>query len=109
MNTNKTGVDHTERMNSWARDKVGQLAGEGLCGFIFKSKSPSSGMERVKVYDKNNVPRAIGVGLVGEPLAARVVGAVGDRCARHHGCGAGLAERDERAHCAVVGVLGARC
>ncbi len=40
-----------------------QLAQENLCGFIFKNRSPSSGMERVKVYDKNNVPRAIGVGL----------------------------------------------
>ena len=49
--TNKTGVDHTDRMTQWAEQRVNQLAGEDLCGFIFKSKSPSSGMERVKVYD----------------------------------------------------------
>jgi len=61
--TNKTGIDHTERMNSWASKKVVELERENLCGFIFKNRSPSSGMERVKVYDKNNVPRAIGVGL----------------------------------------------
>ncbi len=61
--TNKTGVDHTDRMNEWAENKVNQLAQEDLCGFIFKSKSPSSGMERVKVYDKNKMPHAIGVGL----------------------------------------------
>jgi uncharacterized protein YbbK (DUF523 family) len=61
--TNKTKVDHTERMNNWAEKRVRQLAEEELCGFIFKSKSPSSGMERVKVYDKNNVPRSVGVGL----------------------------------------------
>jgi uncharacterized protein YbgA (DUF1722 family)/uncharacterized protein YbbK (DUF523 family) len=61
--TNKTGTDHTDKMNAWAHARVEQLEQENLCGFIFKSKSPSSGMERVKVYDKNNVPRAVGVGL----------------------------------------------
>lgn len=61
--TNKTGIDHTEKMLDWARKKVLALEQEGLCGFIFKSKSPSSGMERVKVYDANNVPRSVGTGL----------------------------------------------
>jgi len=36
--------------------RVAGLEQENLCGFIFKSKSPSSGMERVKVYDENGVP-----------------------------------------------------
>ena len=62
--TNKTGIDHTDRMTHWALKRVNELADENLCGFIFKSKSPSSGMERVKVYDNNNVPRAIGVGFL---------------------------------------------
>lgn len=61
--TNKSATDHTDKMKDWARMRVKQLASEDLCGYIFKSKSPSSGMERVKVYDKNNVPRAIGVGI----------------------------------------------
>jgi len=61
--TNKTGVDHTDRMNSWAKKRVAELENEGLCGFIFKNRSPSSGMERVKVYDANNIPRNAGVGL----------------------------------------------
>lgn len=61
--TTKTGVDHTERMLTWAEKRVRQLEEEGLCGFIFKSKSPSSGMARVKVYGKNNSPRNVGVGL----------------------------------------------
>ena len=46
-----TGVDHTDRMHAWAERRVKELADENLCGFIFKSKSPSSGMERVKVYN----------------------------------------------------------
>ncbi len=60
---NKTGTDYTQQMKSWATQKVEQLETENLCGFIFKSKSPSSGMERVKVYDKNNVPQSKGVGI----------------------------------------------
>jgi uncharacterized protein YbgA (DUF1722 family)/uncharacterized protein YbbK (DUF523 family) len=61
--TNKSGIDHTDRMTAWANRRVVELETEGLCGFIFKSKSPSSGMERVKVYDQNNFPRNIGVGM----------------------------------------------
>lgn len=60
---NKSGSDHTDKMNVWAQRRVEQLDREGLCGFIFKSKSPSSGMERVKVYDKNNIPSSVGSGL----------------------------------------------
>ncbi|MDW7757854.1 MAG: DUF523 and DUF1722 domain-containing protein, partial [Desulfuromonadales bacterium] len=59
----KSSEDITERMQAWAAKKVRALEAEGLCGFIFKSKSPSSGMERVKVYDGNGVPSMKGVGV----------------------------------------------
>jgi len=61
--TVRSGVDHTERMEKWAEKRVAELAGMDLCGFIFKSKSPSSGMERVKVYDRNNMPHPVGTGI----------------------------------------------
>jgi uncharacterized protein YbgA (DUF1722 family)/uncharacterized protein YbbK (DUF523 family) len=61
--TGKSGVDHTDRMEAWARKRVGELQNENLSGFIFKSDSPSSGMERVKVYDHNGVPQKSGVGV----------------------------------------------
>jgi len=48
--TLRTKQDHTRRMLQWARRRVRELEGEGLCGFIFKSKSPSCGIERVLVY-----------------------------------------------------------
>jgi uncharacterized protein YbgA (DUF1722 family)/uncharacterized protein YbbK (DUF523 family) len=48
--TVRTGLDHTDRMLAWAARRVRELAGENLSGFIFKSKSPSCGMARVKVY-----------------------------------------------------------
>ncbi|WP_305042676.1 YbgA family protein [Geoalkalibacter sp.] len=59
----KSGEDITERMESWARRRCDELEREDLCGFIFKARSPSSGMERVKLYDKNGVPAKQGVGL----------------------------------------------
>ena len=61
--TRKSGIDHTERMNSWASQKVRELESENLCGFIFKRGSPSSGMERVKVYNEDGMPSTVGVGL----------------------------------------------
>ena len=61
--TSKTHQDFTEKMKTWARKRVRELEREDLSGFVFKSKSPSSGMERVKVYDMNGVPRKQGVGL----------------------------------------------
>jgi uncharacterized protein YbgA (DUF1722 family)/uncharacterized protein YbbK (DUF523 family) len=51
--TNKTKRDLTDAMLEWSRKRVEALEQENLCGFIFKSKSPSSGMERVKVYPVN--------------------------------------------------------
>ncbi len=59
----RSGEDVTERMLSWARERVRTLEQEDLCGFVFKAKSPSSGMERVKLYDRNGVPQKAGVGL----------------------------------------------
>ena len=61
--TVRSGVDHTERMLNWARRRVAELEQEDLCGFIFKSKSPSSGMERVKVYGPSGSAANTGVGL----------------------------------------------
>jgi uncharacterized protein YbgA (DUF1722 family)/uncharacterized protein YbbK (DUF523 family) len=61
--TVRTGQDCTERMLRWARIRVRELESENLCGFIFKSGSPSSGMERVKIYDEHGVPAKTGSGL----------------------------------------------
>lgn len=63
--TIKTGIDHTGRMLAWAEARLEGLAREDLCGFIFKSKSPSSGLERIKVYpaDGPGMPVKRGVGI----------------------------------------------
>jgi uncharacterized protein YbgA (DUF1722 family) len=61
--TTRTRVDHTERMVAWAEKRVRELEKEKLCGFIFKSDSPSSGLERVKVYNEKGMAEKKGVGL----------------------------------------------
>jgi len=51
--THKSRKDFTNRMVEWARGKLVELEGKNLCGFIFKSRSPSCGMERVKIYNES--------------------------------------------------------
>lgn len=61
--TARSGVDHTERMLRWTREKLEELDRLDLCGYICKKDSPSSGMERVKVYGGSPVPRRTGAGM----------------------------------------------
>lgn len=62
--TQKTKIDYTDKMLSWADAKLKELEKLELCGFVFKSKSPSSGMKNVKVYSENGGPAVKkGVGL----------------------------------------------
>lgn len=62
--TQKTGIDHTQRMQDFCAKAISELAKQPLCGFVFKSKSPSSGMERVKVYPASGgAASKTGVGL----------------------------------------------
>jgi len=61
--TVRTGKDYTGTMISWASRRVKELESEDLCGFIFKKGSPSSGMERVKVYNEKGGPTKSGRGI----------------------------------------------
>ena len=61
--TSKTKQDMTDKMTEWASRRVKELEKENFHGFIFKSNSPSSGMERVKVYDRNGIPWKKGIGI----------------------------------------------
>jgi len=69
--TIRSGEDHTDRMRTWADGRLRSLEKEDLCGFIFKGGSPSSGMERVKVYDANGVPAKKGRGVFARAFMAR--------------------------------------
>jgi uncharacterized protein YbgA (DUF1722 family)/uncharacterized protein YbbK (DUF523 family) len=61
--TTKTGEDLTDCMVTWAQKRLEELASENLCGFIFKKKSPSSGMARVKVFNDKGQPVNKGRGI----------------------------------------------
>lgn len=68
MITPKSGVDHTDSMRRYAVQRVKELAPLELGGYVLKKDSPSCGMERVKVYDHNNVPKKDGRGVFAEAL-----------------------------------------
>ncbi|MBD3322802.1 MAG: DUF1722 domain-containing protein [Chitinivibrionales bacterium] len=61
--TIKTKKDITGKMTQWAGRRLTQLAGEDLCGFIFKTRSPSSGMRGVKIYTEKGMPTYAGAGV----------------------------------------------
>jgi uncharacterized protein YbgA (DUF1722 family)/uncharacterized protein YbbK (DUF523 family) len=61
--TRRTGIDYTRQMQQWVQGRLGELEKDDLCGFIFKSRSPSSGMRGVKVYNPSGIPSTSGVGI----------------------------------------------
>ncbi|MBI5055031.1 MAG: DUF523 and DUF1722 domain-containing protein [Nitrospirae bacterium] len=63
--TIRTKIDHTDGMKRWADKRLKELEKENLCGFIFKSRSPSSGIRGVKVYGETGVSSKSGAGIFG--------------------------------------------
>ncbi|MEW6720760.1 MAG: DUF523 and DUF1722 domain-containing protein [Thermodesulfobacteriota bacterium] len=58
-----TGTDFTDLMLSYGRKKLRNLEESDLSGYICKKDSPTSGMERVKVFGADGVPAKVGAGL----------------------------------------------
>lgn len=69
--TNQTGRDLTELMKSYVRRRLEELAEEKLDGFVFKKDSPSSGLERVRIYNEHGMPVKKGRGLFAGAFADR--------------------------------------
>jgi uncharacterized protein YbgA (DUF1722 family)/uncharacterized protein YbbK (DUF523 family) len=69
--TVKTRIDLTLQLHQYATARVEQLASRDLSGYVLKKDSPSCGMERVKVYDANDVPARSGRGLFAARLLER--------------------------------------
>jgi len=65
-------MDKTEQMLSFCSSKVVVLEKAGLCGFIFKKDSPSSGLFRVKVYGDKGMPQKIGSGLFAAAMSKQL-------------------------------------
>lgn len=69
--TRKTGVDHTDGMREWTEKKLDELEKEPLAGFIFKARSPSSGLYGVKVYGPSGSVSKSGMGIFGGAFVRR--------------------------------------
>ncbi|MBZ6385808.1 MULTISPECIES: YbgA family protein [Pantoea] len=65
------GEELTQQMRDWSAERVTSL--HHLCGYILCAKSPSCGMERVRVYEPDtNNNRKAGMGLFAERLTAEM-------------------------------------
>ena len=70
--TGKSKIDQTDRMKQWMKRRLDALDAEDLVAFIFKTKSPSSGLRSVKVYAENgNVNSYKGQGLFARGFTER--------------------------------------
>ena len=47
----ETGEDQTDRLLGWTGQKLQELAGQDIRGFVFKARSPSCGVRDTKVFD----------------------------------------------------------
>ena len=52
MITKRSKTDWTKKMNHYTKDRIHELTKEKLCGYVFKSKSPSCGIGKVPIYSE---------------------------------------------------------
>ena len=52
MITKRSKADWTKKMNHYTKDRIHELTKENLCGYVFKSKSPSCGIGKVPIYSE---------------------------------------------------------
>lgn len=71
IETKNPDNDHTDAMIEYSVKKVKSLTDTRLCGYIVCAKSPTCGMERVKVYSEHQAEKS-GVGLFTAELMARM-------------------------------------
>ena len=65
----KSGKDVTQELEDSSNHFAQKAKDDNLCGFVLKSKSPTCGMERVKVYQPRNAPsQKKGIGVFAKAL-----------------------------------------
>jgi len=69
--TIKTGIDLTDRMQTWSQRRLRELESEDLCGFVFKSRSPSCGIQGVEVFTASGQQNITGSGIFCAAFMAR--------------------------------------
>lgn len=68
----RSGSDHTETMQRWAVDRLEELAGLDLHGYVLKKDSPSCGLFRVRVYGEKGMPARTGQGVFAREVVNRL-------------------------------------
>ncbi len=72
INTSNTNKDVSTEVKNISKEIVNRIEKEELCGYILKSKSPTCGMERVKIYSKEGgQSQNKGVGVFAKELKDR--------------------------------------
>lgn len=66
LGTDNPDLDVTEQLEDYGRQKAGEMA--HISGYILMQKSPSCGMERVKVYHENGSPLVSAPGVYARTL-----------------------------------------
>jgi uncharacterized protein YbgA (DUF1722 family)/uncharacterized protein YbbK (DUF523 family) len=69
--TERSGIDHTERMLRWTESRLENLDKMDIGGFVFKTRSPSCGMRDIQICDKNGKHRKKGSGLFARKFMIR--------------------------------------
>ena len=72
MIAERSGMDWTDAMNSFAAKRSDDLAALDLSGYVLKKDSPSCGVERVKVYESKAQPARRGRGLFAAALMKKL-------------------------------------
>lgn len=66
----KTGKDHTAELQEFAKISAPKL--NKISGYILKKKSPSCGLERVKIYNPEGMPVGHGMGVYARELISHL-------------------------------------
>lgn len=66
-----SGKDHTEALERMTADRITQLNGMDLSGYVFKKDSPTCGVERVRIYNERGMPARKGIGIFAHAFIER--------------------------------------
>src|ERR1700712_1618867 len=68
VGTVHTDMNVTQPLAEYGEHMARQM--DDICGYIFMQKSPSCGLERVKVYQDNGLPAPVGRGIYAQTFCA---------------------------------------
>jgi uncharacterized protein YbgA (DUF1722 family)/uncharacterized protein YbbK (DUF523 family) len=66
-----SGIDHTNRVLRWTKRNISAPERTGLCGHVFKARSPSCGLSGVKLYSPHGTLLGTGPGIFARMFAER--------------------------------------